>query len=52
MNIPSPMTQKTFSNIQESIGSSYVKSAEANMKAAADDVRITMAVKNLLTTKW
>lgn len=40
MNIPSPMTQKTFSNIQESIGSSYVKSAEANMKAAADDVRI------------
>ena len=35
MNIPAPMTQKTFSNMQESIGSCYVKSAEANMKAAA-----------------
>ena len=42
---------KTFSNIQESIGSCYVKFAKANMKAAADDVRIMMAVKNLLITK-
>ena len=39
MNIPAPMTQKTFLETQTNVSSQYIKVAEANMKSAADEVR-------------
>ena len=39
MNIPAPMTQKTFLETQRNVSLKYIKSAEANMKSAADEVR-------------
>ena len=39
LNIPSPMTKKTFLETQSSVGSVYVKVAEANMNSAATEVR-------------
>ena len=39
MNIPAPMTQKTFLETQINVSSQYIKVTEANMKSAADEVR-------------
>ena len=39
MNIPAPMTQKTFLETETNVSSQYIKVAEANIKSAADEVR-------------
>ena len=39
LNIPPPMTKKTFLETQSSVESAYIKGAEANMNAAATEVR-------------
>ena len=39
LNIPPPMTKKKFLETQSSVESAYIKVAEANMNAAATEVR-------------
>ena len=39
MNIPAPMTQKTYLETQKHVSSKYIEAAEVNMKSAADEVR-------------
>ena len=39
MNIPPPMTEKTFLETQSKVGSVYINVAESDMKSAAEEIK-------------